>query len=73
MVALVGLRQARQQAAMSQQELSVAAGVRQATISQLEIGATRARPTTVRRLAQALGVAPVVLQKQPGGAGEQAR
>jgi transcriptional regulator with XRE-family HTH domain len=63
MVELTRLRQARQWRAMSQQDLSKASGVRQATISQLERGLTAARTSTVRRLAAALDVDPQQLQQ----------
>lgn len=53
----VRLRRARLAAAMSQEALAKAAGVRPATISAAENG-TRAHVTTIGRLAKALGVKP---------------
>ena len=55
---LRGLREARYRAAMTQAELAQVAGVSAPTISSLEQGKSRARPSTIRRLAEALGVWP---------------
>lgn len=53
------LREARDAAGLTQDELAARSGVAQATISSLERG-TRTNPTidTVARLAEALGIAP---------------
>lgn len=53
------LREARQKAGFTQDQLAAESGVKQSTISSLERG-TRRRPAynTVIRLAQALGIAP---------------
>ncbi len=56
-----GLRQARRDQALSQQDLSAASGVAQATLSDLERGKRGARASTVRKLAAALGVEPKTL------------
>jgi transcriptional regulator with XRE-family HTH domain len=48
-----GLRRQRDQAVLTQRELSEDAGVRRATVSRLENGGS-ARPSTIRKLANAL-------------------
>ncbi len=50
------LRSARLRRLMTQAELAKRARMTQASISHLETGATRARISTVRKLAAALGV-----------------
>jgi len=60
MPATPGLRRLRDQAVLTQQELAEDAGVRRATISRLENGGS-ARPTTIRRLANALRCTPAAL------------
>ncbi len=55
---LIHLRELRTLAFLSQRELAEKAGLTQATIVRLERGQTRARPTTSRRIASALGVQP---------------
>jgi transcriptional regulator with XRE-family HTH domain len=52
------LRRLRRQAALSQQELAERAGTTQETISRLERGHNAARGSTLRKLAEALGVEP---------------
>jgi len=56
-----GLRRAREHRALTQAELAERAGVMPATISRLENGQQRAYPSTVRKLAKALGVEPALL------------
>jgi ribosome-binding protein aMBF1 (putative translation factor) len=46
---------------LSQQDLAVKSGVTEATISRIANGHPAPRPSTVRELAQALGVSPVWL------------
>lgn len=48
----------RVQKALSQEDLARLAGVRAATISDIEHGKTQPRPSTIRALASALGVPP---------------
>lgn len=57
------LREARELAGMTQDELAQRSGIAQATISGIECG-SRPNPTmdTVERLAKALGVAPFSLR-----------
>ncbi len=56
------LEQARRQKVWTQEELATAAGVPVVTISRIENGHTEApRPSTIRKLASALGVAPAWL------------
>jgi transcriptional regulator with XRE-family HTH domain len=52
------LRELRERAALSQSEFAERSGVSRATIADLEAGNRGAQPRTVRRLAQALDVAP---------------
>ncbi len=58
MQALVGLRSARERAALTQEELAKRSGVGRATIAGLEAGSRRARPGTLQKLAGAIGVDP---------------
>jgi predicted transcriptional regulator len=52
------LREARDHAFLSQRELAARSGLTQATVARLETGKHKARLSTIRRLAKALGVAP---------------
>jgi len=59
---------------MTQGDLSDASGVGRSNISRIESGDQKARLSTVRRLAAALGVAPAALMASSGGpspAGEE--
>ena len=64
---LPGLKQAREDAFLSQMELSRRSGVGQPTIWELEAGdrGRGAYPQTIRKLAKGLGVEPGVLVKTP--------
>ncbi len=53
-----GLREARERALLTQEELATRAGVTVSTISRLETGAQAARIGTLRKLAAALGMDP---------------
>ena len=66
------LRRARTRAALTLRELAEASGVDHTTIWQLEAGRRGARPSTVRKLAAALGVQPADLipDDGKGGAGK---
>jgi transcriptional regulator with XRE-family HTH domain len=55
---LPGLRAARLRRLLTQRELAATAGLTQATVQRIETGQQRARISTVRRLAEALGVDP---------------
>lgn len=57
------LRRLRRLAALSQQELAQRAGTTQETISRLERGHHDARGSTLRRLAEVLGVEPKQLMR----------
>ncbi|MDP9363200.1 MAG: helix-turn-helix domain-containing protein [Chloroflexota bacterium] len=57
------LRRVRERALLTQRELAARAGLTQATVHRIESGATRARISTVRRLAGALRVDPKVLME----------
>ncbi len=52
------LRELRDRASLSQEELAERAGVSRATIADLELGKRKPQPKTRRKLAKALGVAP---------------
>ncbi len=58
------LRRARRGRALSQQDLAAATGVAQATLSDLERGKRGARASTLRKLAEALGVEPAELMAE---------
>ena len=51
-----GLREARERALLTQEELAARSGVTVSTISRVETGAQAARISTLRKLAAALGV-----------------
>ncbi len=55
---LSNLRSWRLRRFLTQRELAAKAGVTQATVHRIESGAARARISTVRKLAEALDVAP---------------
>lgn len=55
------LRNFRQRAVMSQEQLARRSGVARDTISKLESGKRRAYPTTIRKLATGLEVEPQLL------------
>ena len=57
------LRELRDEASLSQMELAQRSGVSRATIADLEAGKRPARPSTRRKLAEALGVEPKELMK----------
>ena len=57
------MRRLRRERALSQRELSRMTGIAFDTISRLETGKQRAQPRTIRKLADALGVAPMDLMK----------
>ena len=52
------LREVREKMALSQADLGRAAGVRAATITDIETGKRPPRPSTRRKLAKALGIRP---------------
>jgi transcriptional regulator with XRE-family HTH domain len=58
------LRHLRVERALSQQDLERATGIAQSTISNLELGNRPARLSTIRKLAEALGVEPKELMKE---------
>ena len=58
------LRRLRRELALSQQDLMRMTGVAQATLSDLELGKRNARASTVRKLAEALGMEPRELMKE---------
>jgi transcriptional regulator with XRE-family HTH domain len=58
---LPNLRELRTRAALSQRDLARLAGVAHTTIVRLESGDPNVRPSTLRKLARALGCRPVDL------------
>jgi transcriptional regulator with XRE-family HTH domain len=58
------LRKLRREKALSQQDVLRMTGVAQATLSDLETGKRGARASTLRKLAEALGVEPKELMKE---------
>ena len=65
----VKLREVRQRLFVTQAELAERTGIAEATLSRLENGVQRPRISTVRKIAEALGVAPEDLVDW-GAAGE---
>ncbi len=61
------LRRLRRKQALSQQDVERMTGVAQATLSDLEGGKRGARASTLRKLAEALGVEPKELMKEEQG------
>ncbi len=60
------LRQLRVQRAISQEDLGRMTGIAQSTISNLESSNRPARLSTIRKMAEALGVEPSELMKEEG-------
>jgi transcriptional regulator with XRE-family HTH domain len=58
------LRRKRRERALSQQDVTRITGVAQATLSDLEGGKRGARASTLRKLAEGLGVEPRELMKE---------
>ena len=58
------LRKLRREQALSQQDIERETGISQATLSDLEQGKRGARASTLRKLAEALGVEPKELMKE---------
>lgn len=69
MVKLARLRALRQRKALTQQELAAKAGVTRSTVARVEGGAEQPFPTTIRKLADALGVEPEELGPGPSDPG----
>lgn len=67
MVKLTRLRSARERAALTQRELAARAGVNYVQISRIERGDVEPYPSTVRKLAAALNVAPSDLMESEEG------
>ena len=67
----VKLRQVRERLFVTQAELAERTGLTEATISRIENGQHRPRISTVRRLAEALGVKPEDLVEWDGNGAEK--
>ena len=67
----MGLREIREQRVMSQRELAQASGVSATTIVNIELGKIRPHPSTLRKLAGALGVEPAELAEHLRGSGSE--
>ncbi len=65
------LREVRERRFLTQQELADMIGTTKANISRMETGQQRPRPSTVKRLAEALGVSPDELVDWGAGAGTE--
>jgi len=65
------IRATRQRRVMSQDDLSKETGMPKASISRLERGATKPRPSSIRKVAAALGVTPewLAFGNEPDAAG----
>lgn len=63
---LTRLREVRERAPMTQEELARAAGVRRQTVISLEKGYSEPHPRTTRALAKALRVEPAALYGEEG-------
>jgi transcriptional regulator with XRE-family HTH domain len=63
MVKLARLRALRDRQALSQRDLAERAGVSPTTVARIECGQLEPRPSTVRKLARALGVEPEALME----------
>lgn len=59
------LREWRQRRALSQRDLAALAGMTQQSVTRIETGRQDARPSTIRKLAKALGVKPEELFSPP--------
>jgi transcriptional regulator with XRE-family HTH domain len=74
MVTLSRLRFIRQRRALTQQQLAERAGINRVTVARLESGADSPKPTTVRKLADALRVGPdELMEPSPLSAAEPVR
>lgn len=65
----LALKAWRRRRALSQKDLADAAGVRRATIAEIESGRRAPRPSTIRKLAGALELQPEDLFQHPGEGG----
>jgi transcriptional regulator with XRE-family HTH domain len=63
------LRELRDKASLSQEELAELASVSRTTIAELELGKRTPHPKTRRKLAEALGVEPAELMDSETGGG----
>lgn len=62
----IRVREWRERKALSQRDLARLARVSQFSVSKIETGQQKPRPSTVRKLAEALGLTPEELFRGPG-------
>lgn len=55
------IRRARERAVLTQAELAEIAGINRSSLSMIESGKKKPRPSTIRKLADALGIEPTRL------------
>lgn len=67
------LRAWRRRKMLSQEDLERLSGVKQNTIWRIETGKVTPRPSTLRRLCEALGIAPEQLDWERDGEGDEGR
>ncbi len=72
MVRLARLEHLRTRKPLTQEELAHKAGITRTALARIESGAAEPRPSTVRRLAEALGVEPEQLMEPEPVAGNAA-
>ena len=73
MSGLTALKTLREEQALSQRDLAKLSGVAQDSIGQIERGERKARPSTIRKLAEALGVEPSKLLSGHTGVSKERR
>lgn len=56
------IRRARLGAVLTQEELARSAGINRSSLSQIENGQKEPRPSTIRKIAQALDISPTELR-----------
>jgi transcriptional regulator with XRE-family HTH domain len=59
------IRDLRERAVLSQGELAVKVGISQNALSQIETGRSQPRMSTIRKVAEALGIEPARLMQDP--------
>ena len=62
----MGLRELRRRKLLSQRELAQLAGVSPTTVINIEAGKIQPHPSTLRKLAEALGISPEEMAREMG-------